>query len=101
MRKLAINLMFLMAMTSQLYAQGYQPPNGIVPDKETAVKIAVVVLEKIYGHQVITLEMPFTATLRGELWFVTGHLDPNDQGGVAELCISKKDGRITRIRHEK
>jgi len=77
----------------------YLPPNGFVPDAATAARIAEAVWIPIYGAQIVR-EKPFKATLKGDVWTVTGRdLPPGTVGGVAEAEISKRDGRILRVIH--
>ena len=84
------------------YGQGtYKPPNGFVPDAETAIKIAVAVWEPIYGREHIAGEKPFRATLKDGIWSVRGSLPEGWNGGVAEAEISQKDGTILRVIHGK
>jgi hypothetical protein len=78
----------------------YTPPNGFVPDAATASRIAEAVWIPIYGEAHIAAEKPFKATLKGDVWTVTGKdLPPRTFGGVAEADISKTDGRILRVIH--
>ena len=77
------------------------PTDGVVPDKETAVRIAEAVLIPIYGRQQIESERPFNATLIEGIWIVEGTLPKLMLGGVAQVEISKHDGRILRITHGK
>ena len=85
--------------TSQSTAS-YIPPNGFVPDATTASRIAEAVWIPIYGEKQIATQKPFKATLKGDVWTVTGNdLPPGTLGGVAEADISKRDGRILRVSH--
>src|SRR6266576_1146039 len=77
----------------------YVPPNGFVPDAATAARIAEAVWIPIYGAEQIAKEKPFNATLKGDVWTVTGALSPDTVGGVAEANVSKRDGRILRVIH--
>ena len=77
----------------------YVPPDGFVPDAATAARIAEAVWIPIYGAEQIAKERPFKATLKGDVWTVTGGLSPNTVGGVAEANVSKRDGRILRVIH--
>ena len=77
----------------------YVPPNGFVPDAATAARIAEAVWIPIYGAEQIAKEKPFKATLKGDVWTVTGALSPDTVGGVAEANVSKRDGRILRVIH--
>lgn len=78
------------------------PAQGYVPDADTAIRIAVAVLEPIYGKDEIAGEAPFTATLNDGVWRVQGSLpEPFTLGGVALVEITKRDGRIVRVSHGK
>lgn len=77
----------------------YVPPNGFVPDAATAARIAEAVWIPIYGAEQIAKEKPFKATLKGDVWTVTGALSPDTVGGVAEANVSTRDGRILRVIH--
>lgn len=77
-----------------------EPKNGFVPDSATAVTIARTVLTTIYGKEQIISEEPLTASLQGDIWLVVGTLPKGvTKGGVAELKLSKKDGRIISVIH--
>jgi hypothetical protein len=80
----------------------YVPPDGFVPDAVTAVRIAVAVWIPIYGAKQIETEKPFTATLTGGVWAVSGSLPAGaNLGGAAYAEIAKADGRIIRVTHGK
>lgn len=53
----------------------------------------------IYGAENIERQKPLTATLENGVWTVTGSMPKPVPGGVALAEISKRDGRILRIRH--
>jgi len=76
----------------------YVPERGFVPDEKTAIRIAEAVWLPIYGKHIYN-ERPFRARLVGDIWHVTGYLPPNLLGGVAEVEISKADGKILRVSH--
>jgi len=78
-----------------------RPPEGFVPDAETATKVSEVILVRIFGEAEINFEKPLTASLQGDTWFVRGTMPPNMLGGVAEIRISKKDARVLFLKHEK
>ncbi len=81
-------------------AFNYRPPDGVVPDAGTAVRIAEAVLAPIYGADTVKREEPFHATLSHGVWHVRGDLHCREcVGGVAEIDISKQDGRVLRISH--
>lgn len=83
----------------------YIPPEGFVPDKETATKIAEAVAIPIYGKEQIAKEKPLTAELKGDIWRVTGthrrSMSLREYGGEVIVEISKKDATIISIIHEK
>ncbi|MBV8534112.1 MAG: hypothetical protein JO128_00885 [Alphaproteobacteria bacterium] len=82
----------------------FTPPQGIVPDERTAVRVADAVLIPIFGEAQVAQERPLHATSRGDIWIVTGSLPelPPGQGiagGVAEVKIDKCDGSIVSVLH--
>lgn len=80
---------------------GYVPKNGFVPDKNTAVGIAVAILSPIYGKETISGEQPLVATLENGVWTVRGSLPKRHVGGVAEIQISKTTGQILKVSHSR
>src|SRR5579864_4089050 len=88
------------ASTNGIAAFEWQPPEGFVPDADTARKISEVLIVRFFGEAQADREKPLQATLEDGVWIVTGTMPPNMLGGVAELHISKKDGRILYARHE-
>jgi hypothetical protein len=75
---------------------------GIVPDAETAIAIAVAVWAPIYGKERIEKQKPYVATLVNGVWIVEGTLPKEfTRGGVAVAEISKTDGRVLRVSHGK
>jgi NTF2 fold immunity protein len=78
----------------------YVPPDGFVPDADTAAKISEVILVRFFGETQTNMEKPITATLEDGVWIVKTTAPPNVLGGIAELHISKKDGTILFMSHE-
>lgn len=79
------------------------PPAGAVPDAKTAILVAKAILTPIYGEE-LRAEEPFRATLKNGRWTIEGSLNCGGQsckGGVAEIRISKSDGRVLMIAHGK
>lgn len=74
------------------------PKDSLVPNAETAIKIAEAVWLPIYGDAILK-KKPFKAHLTGDVWIVEGTLPAESVGGVPIAEISKKDGKIVRIRH--
>jgi NTF2 fold immunity protein len=78
-----------------------EPSDGMLPDGETAVVIAVAIFKPIFGAEKIESQRPFHADLNGEVWHVYGSLPVGWLGGVAEAELSRKDGRVIRVWHSK
>jgi NTF2 fold immunity protein len=88
-----------MKETDTQSASGYKPRSGMVPNENTAIRIAIAVLTPIYGVDAIRNQQPFVATLTGDTWTVVGTLPKERVGGVAEIRIAKVDGRILYVMH--
>ena len=82
------------AATNGNAAFEWVPPEGFVPDADTAEKISEVILIRIFGEAQTDREKPYKVTLEDGVWIVKGTMPPNMLGGVAELHISKKDARV-------
>lgn len=78
-----------------------KPDAGFIPNQVTATRVAEAILIPIYGQEQIESERPFSAQLEGSTWKVEGHLAPGVDGGVAEVWLDKRDGRILRVSHGK
>jgi NTF2 fold immunity protein of polymorphic toxin system component len=96
----------LFVCDSQTLPGSYIPKGGFVPNAETAVKIAEAVLIPVYGEKKVLSERPFTATLAGDIWTVSGtlHCTPPGslcKGGTAIVKISKSSGQILQMGHGK
>jgi NTF2 fold immunity protein len=97
-------LITLLSIALQAHSEqpkhNYSPPNGIVPDAATAIKIAVAIWEPIYGKEKILQEKPYKAVLVNGIWIVEGTLSKKYKlGGVAVAEIVKTDGRVLRVSH--
>jgi hypothetical protein len=80
----------------------YIPADGFVPDSKTAIGVGEAVLIPVYGEDRIRSEEPFSADLNGDVWFVHGTLPkPHNEGGVAQVSISKSKGCILPMIHGK
>ncbi len=79
---------------------GYVPPNGFIPDKKTALRVAEAILTAAYGEKQIATEQPLKiALLDNDVWMVWGTLDRRYLGGVAVVKISKKTGKVLYLTH--
>ena len=76
--------------------------NGFVPDKETAEKIADIILTKIYGDKIIVENKPYIIDLIDDIWNIKGTLRNSEfglpsVGGVPYIKIRKSDGAILGV----
>lgn len=80
-------------------AQPLFTTQDIVPDEATAVKLAVIIFDTYFGKELTAKGQPYKATLRwGEWWVGTATISPDVRGGgMPELVLSPKDGRVVRI----
>ena len=72
----------------------------MVPDQETAIKIAEAIWVPIYGDDVLN-EKPYVAKLVGNVWVVRGSLPPQFLGGTAYIEIRKSDCTVLNVTHFK
>ena len=109
-RRLAVTALipFLAAISIGAQSRGIRVPiNGFVPDSLTAMRVAEAVLEPVYGAALVQRERPFSAKLVKSTWIVRGGgVDevPDSlrrAGGVAEVRIARRDGRIEYMSHGK
>ena len=73
----------------------------VIPDKETAIKVAEVILKKRYGEKNIERQQPFEVYLKNNVWIITGTLKDSSDGGVAYIEIQKLDCKVLKIIHWK
>ena len=83
------------------YEKEFIPSEGLVPDEQTAISIAVAVWSPIYGQDNIAKQKPYQVFLVDGYWVVSGSLPKRMVGGTAKIVISREDGRIINISHDK
>lgn len=76
------------------------PEEGVIPDRETAIELARVLLSKKYGKKLIKSQMPFDVHLIDGYWHVGGTLPKGFVGGTGLIIISKKDGHVIHLAHD-
>lgn len=86
---------------TQAEAEWYMPEEGVLPDSATAARVAHVILERVYGADVIARQLPLVAVLENDIWEVTGTLPPNHVGGTAIIRMHRRDGRVLGMIHER
>ena len=89
---------------AEFRSRNLEPGKGVtrdlVPNEETAIKIAEVILFSIYGQSIYT-DRPYSIELRNGVWIIEGTLPKGCQGGVPYIEIQKKDGKILKVMHGK
>ncbi len=87
--------------TETAFRPEWGPPNrGIIPDAETAVKVAVAVLSarSPESKREVEQRMPWWAQLGADgNWEVRGTLPKLSIGGTTVVVIARRDGRIITI----
>ena len=73
------------------------PKEGLVPDKETAIKIAEVVLFRLYGEQDIIRQRPYTVKKEDYIWWISGTLPKDTYGTVFNIGISQHTAAILHL----
>jgi hypothetical protein len=97
---LSLGFAAICAAREQPKGGSFRPPTGYIPDKETALTVAIAVLTPIYGKELVDREQPFRVTEKKGVWVITG-APPPALGGVAEIHISRQTGEILFLMHSK
>jgi hypothetical protein len=97
---LVISLLGLNIIQFFIYNYSHNLPIDAVPNEVVAIQIAEAVLIPIYGEDVL-LNRPFEVIYDKSMksWIVIGTLPEGYLGGVSEVVIKKKDGKIMKISH--
>jgi hypothetical protein len=75
------------------------PKEGLVPDKETAIKIAEVVLFRLYTEPEIIWQRPYAVKLENDVWLISGTMPHDMMGSVFKIAISKQTGEVLHLEH--
>lgn len=79
--------------------EGILREDGFLPDEQTAIRVAEIILVRIYGREILD-RRPFVAHLvNGETWYIKGSVPGGADGGVPYLVMRKKDGMILKVMH--
>ena len=82
----------------------FERPGGLVPDEQTAIKIAEAVLFPIYGEKTILDQKPYVVKLTDGRWSIDGSMpksrpDNPVVGGTFHIIISQRDARVLEMGH--
>ncbi|GEM_PF-4160271 len=76
--------------------------HGVIPDAETAAKMASILIPIIYGDDCLKKESPLQIELvNNEVWSVWGTLPRNALGGTFCILLDKKTGGMIMVSHGK
>ncbi len=93
--------LFLILFSCSKQKEDVCQTRDLVPDQETAVKIAEIIWLPIFGNDVLE-EKPYLAELKNDsVWVVRGQMKKLQLGGVAYVEISKKDCQVLKVSHGK
>jgi hypothetical protein len=104
--KTALAIVFLFASTVLCASKDpWKQPHGLVPDKETAIKIAEAILFPLYGADTIIHERPYNVSLKNGFWYISGNMPESDSegpvfGGTFYIVVSQWDARVISVGHE-
>ena len=72
---------------------------GIIPDAETACKVAIPIIKAMYGEQQLKSELPLQITLvNNKYWTIEGTLHTS-KGGVVFMTMNKNNGCVLNLMH--
>jgi hypothetical protein len=102
-RSIALTLSFILCCSTTSGGQRTQHrvAGDLVSRSETAIAIAKAVAEETYGSAAIAAQSPLAAMKEGTTWHVSGRLPAGTPGGVVEVWIAVRDGRVLRMTHGK
>lgn len=72
------------------------PKEGLVPDEQTAVKIAEVVLFRLWDEKTVVSQRPYTVTKDENIWWVCGTLH-TELGSAFRIAISQQTAAVLFI----
>jgi hypothetical protein len=99
-KKIFFFVLYLILSLS-IHAQKSIPKRDLVPDKETAIKIAKAIWLPIYGNKIDKFST-FKADLTNDnIWIVKGVRKELSAGGEPVIYIRKKDCKIIDVYHTK
>jgi len=93
-------------LRQQNFKSADQIPEGsfryhkLIPNPETAVKIAFIYLSQVYGEKTIIDEFPLNVDSIGDNWIITGTLH-SELGGTAYIALKKNTGAVINLYHDK
>ena len=74
----------------------FDRPGGLVPDEQTALKIAEAVLVPIYGKKIMD-DKPYIIKNADGRWTIDGTIPKDFVGGSFHIVIQQRDAKILEI----
>ena len=99
-------LILVVILSTYIYTKEPQkhnviPKTGYISNNTVAIQIAIAVWSPIYGEKHIKSKAPFHATLKNNIWTITGLLPKRSLGGVPIMELNKTTGQILKVSHGK
>ena len=95
MRRITIFILLLWCQ------QVWSAETSLVPNAETAIKIAIAIWSPIYGEKNIKNKAPYKTVLLSGIWYVEGSLPEGYKGGVPLIQIKKSNSQVIKVSHGK
>jgi hypothetical protein len=86
--------------STEQFPEGSFSDQALIPNTETAVKIAFIYLSQIYGEKTIIEEFPLNVDSISGNWIITGTLH-TELGGTAYIALKKTTGTVINLYHDK
>jgi len=88
--------------TNTVFQKSIKCEDCLVTKEETAVGIAEPVLFESYGKDQIEDQRPYTVTIENDsIWHIEGTFNRIGFGGVFDIKISAKNGKVLYMMHGK
>lgn len=88
--------------TNTVFQKSIKCENCLVTKEETAVGIAEPILFESYGKDQIENQRPYTVTIENDsIWHIEGVFNKIGFGGVFDIKISAKNGKVLYMMHGK
>ncbi|MFZ0597383.1 MAG: NTF2 fold immunity protein [Flavobacterium sp.] len=88
--------------TDTVFEKSIKCEDCLVTKEETAVGIAELILFESYGKDQIEDQRPYTVTIENDsIWHIEGTFNKIGFGGVFDIKISAKNGKVLYMIHGK
>jgi hypothetical protein len=73
----------------------------VIKDKQAAIAVAESILFNVYGEEQIKMQRPYRVCKAEQYWVLSGKLPEGMKGGVFEIALDEKDGKVIGLTHGK